>query len=110
MKNRDELLAEWQAVCLALLSAAELNPGTLGEHLMAQEEGYALAIRQVEGKPSNVAGIKASIVVLCEANTTLVNTLQYLPEREKELKTIADIVSVCIASLRRTIPQGVKAS
>lgn len=107
MKALDQLLDDWRASCCALLAAADLNTDALAAHLRAQEGGYSLAIRLVCENPLTLDGLKVVTESLIAAKTALFEVAAFMPERKQEFSTISDVVSGCIASIGRIIPQEV---
>ena len=97
----------WRLQVEALQVVVLLNEGEVAEHLTAQLEGYELAIRSLEGKVPDLVAAREAIILLEEAYVTLRDTSNILKAHEKELKTIAETVSVCIATLRRALPKEV---
>ena len=97
----------WREQVAALEIVIALNSDSVAKHLTAQVEGYTLALRSLEGKASSLEAVREAVILLENAYVTLSDSGAILKNHEKELSTIADTVSVCIATLRRLIPKEV---
>ena len=97
----DKIIEEWQRHEAALTLAARLNIGPIALHLEAQAEGYELASHSFDSLTQDHEGCKGALTILEETHRILVDAGTILTQRQ--LTTIADTVSVCIAALRLKI-------